>query len=115
PPRRNAGCRWRSRGRCRADRPTRREIRRASASPSRAGRRSARAPAAPRGIRPRSPSGPALEVGDLVGLAVGPVLGVGELVLGLALALLAAALAPQLRIVGEVAGGLLGAACDLVE
>src|SRR4029079_11378782 len=59
-------------------------------------------------------SGLALEVRDLLGLAVGALLVALELLLGLALALLLTALAPQRRVVGEVAGGLLDAAADLV-
>src|SRR5919202_1342831 len=62
----------------------------------------------------RCPSGLALEVRDLVGLAVGLLLRPRELVLGLALALLLAALLPQRGVVGEAAGGLLHTAGDLV-
>src|SRR6185503_18271349 len=60
-------------------------------------------------------SGLALEVRDLGGLVLDLVLGVVELLLRLALALLAGALAVQRRIAGDVAGSLLGAACDLVD
>ena len=52
--------------------------------------------------------GLALQVGDLLGLRVGALLVARELVLGLALALLLASLAAQRRVVGDVAGGLLG-------
>src|SRR5215208_3381042 len=56
-----------------------------------------------------------LEVRHLVGLRVGPLLAARQLVLGLALALLLAALAPQRRVVGQVSGRLLGATGDLVN
>src|SRR4051794_29805242 len=70
-------------------------------------------PAAP--IRRRRRSGLALEVGDLVGLGVGLLLRAVELVLGLALALFLPSLALQRTVVGDVAGGLLGSTCELVE
>src|SRR5436190_4648918 len=59
--------------------------------------------------------GLALEVRHLVGLGVGPLLAACQLVLGLALALLLATLAPQRRVVGQVSGRLLGATRDLVH
>src|SRR6201999_1258572 len=72
-------------------------------------------PAAPAGRVPSATLRRAtLEVSDLVGLPIGLLLRVRELVLRLALALLLAALAAQGRVVGEVACGLLDAACDLV-
>src|SRR5918998_3099322 len=61
-----------------------------------------------------SNSGLPLEIGDFLGLAVGLLLRAPEILLGLALALLAAALAVQLLVAGEVARGLLHASCDLV-
>src|SRR4051812_7779987 len=60
-------------------------------------------------------SGLAFEVGDLVGLGVGAVLRAVELLLGLALALLAAPLLAQARVIGQVARSLLRAAGQLVE
>src|SRR4051794_5359171 len=98
----------------------------------RAGRPAARAPGparrparAPRGSGPPPAAGPpsagrppsgglALEVRDLLGLGVGLAMRLRELLLGLALALLLAPLAVQRGIVGEVSGGLLDAAADLV-
>jgi hypothetical protein len=59
--------------------------------------------------------GLALQVGDLLGLGVSALLIARELVLGLALALLLASLALQRAVAGDVAGGLFGAARDLVD
>ena len=57
-------------------------------------------------IRQRG-SSPAFEVRHLVSLVVGAVLGAREFLLRLALALLLAALAPERRVVGQIAGRLL--------
>ena len=59
---------------------------------------------------PELGSGAALEVGDVLRLLLDTVLRLGELLLLLALALLAAALGPQRRVVREVARRLLGSA-----
>lgn len=59
--------------------------------------------------------GLALEVGDLFGLFLGALLVLGQLLLGLSLSLLLTAFAPQRRVVGEVAGGLLDPARQLVS
>src|SRR3954468_10933992 len=59
--------------------------------------------------------GLALEVGDLGRLVLDTVLRMGELVLGLALALFLATLAPQRRIVGQIAGRLLEPSGQLVH
>src|SRR3954447_213434 len=66
-------------------------------------------------MRSRLLVGLALEVRDLVSLCVRAVLRVRELVLGFTFALLLAAFAPQARVTGEIAGGLLRTACQLVE
>src|SRR3954453_17615931 len=65
-------------------------------------------PPTPRG------SGAPLEVGDLGLLALGELLGPRALVLRVRLALLEHALAARVRIAGEIAGGLLQLATDLV-
>src|SRR4051794_40379156 len=59
--------------------------------------------------------GLALEVGDLCGLVVGAFVGAGQILLGLALALLLAALALQRAVIRNVTGGLLGLAGHLVD
>src|SRR3954465_8120926 len=62
-----------------------------------------------------SGSGLTLEALDLLGLALGALIGGGQLFLGLALALLALAFAPELSVAGQVPGRLLRPTGDLVE
>jgi len=64
-------------------------------------------------LRPRL-SGAALQGGNLLRLRLGLGVRLPQLVLGLALALLAQALRPQILVAEQIAGGLLDASCDLV-
>src|SRR5215218_3733411 len=70
----------------------------------------------PRALSPTRPgSGAPVEVGDLVLLALGELLRPRALVLRIRLALLEHALATRVRIAGEIPGGLLELATDLVR